>query len=189
MEDLFLPNERQILLGLARNAIQDSLSGKKDQSFDLKALPPRLQKPGATFVTITKDGELRGCIGTLNAYQPLAVDVCEHAVAAATQDHRFSPLQLDELPLVKIEVSVITSPKDLDYDAPQDLPSHIRPHIDGVTLMDGFRRATFLPQVWEKLPDPEIFLNHLCQKMGASPDTWRVRRLSVQTYQVEEFHE
>ena len=189
MEGSLLPNDRTLLLSLARNAMEETLSGKQSQPLDLDTLPSRLQELGATFVTITKSGELRGCIGTLNAYQPLAKDVCEHAVAAATQDYRFPPLQLDELPLINIEISVISPPKDLEYKTPQDLPGYLRPHVDGVTIMDGFRRATFLPQVWEKLPDPETFLSHLCQKMGVSPDTWRMRLLNVQTYQVEEFHE
>jgi AmmeMemoRadiSam system protein A len=110
-------------------------------------------------------------------------------MAAALQDYRFPPVQPDELPEIQIEISRLTLPQTLEYEAPQDLPKRLRPGFDGVTLREGMHRATFLPQVWEKLPDPEVFLSHLCQKMGASPDLWRYRKLQVQVYQVEEFHE
>jgi len=189
MEDTLSSEERQTLLVLAREAIQESLSGKPRLALDISTLPARLQEPGATFVTLTIKGDLRGCIGTLAARQSLAEDVREHAAAAATQDFRFPPLKLDELPLIKIEISRLTEPKDLDYQSPQDLVSRLRPNIDGVTLNDGFHRATFLPQVWSKLPDPEEFLDHLCQKMGVNADSWRTHPLKVQTYQVEEFQE
>jgi hypothetical protein len=156
---------------------------------NLQALPPALSQPGASFVTLTHHGNLRGCVGALEPYQPLAEDVREHAIAAALQDYRFPPVQPAELPDIKIEISRLTLPQDLEYASPVDLPSRLRPGVDGVTLMDGRRRATFLPQVWEKLPDAPTFLNHLCYKMGASEDLWRRKMLRVQTYQVEEFHE
>jgi uncharacterized protein len=181
--------EQAILLKLARQAMVEAVNGRPLSNVDLAGLPPALGQPGASFVTLTEAGELRGCIGALEPYQPLALDVCEHAAAAALQDPRFPPLQPVELPQIEIEISRLTLPVELPYDQPADLPGRLRPGIDGVTLMDGWRRATFLPQVWEKLPDPAEFLSHLCYKMGVSPDLWNRKKLRVQVYQVEEFHE
>jgi len=191
MEKKLTEQEQKILLEIARSAIQSTIKGSQEvlEKFDLKFIPPRLQKDGATFVTITKDGELRGCIGTLKAYQPLFIDVREHAIAAATQDYRFSPIGKEELSQIKIEVSYLSEPEDLEYKDSQELLEKVRPNIDGVTFIDGPRRATFLPQVWEKLPDKEAFFDHLCLKMGVSINKWRKGKLRVQIYQVEEFHE
>jgi uncharacterized protein len=187
--DLLSSDERSLLLKLARQALEAGVLGQLPPLLDPKTLPPNLQQPGASFVTLTRFGDLRGCVGTLEPYQPLAQDVQEHAIAAALQDYRFPPVQPSELPNIKIEVSRLTLPRDLGYSSPEDLVSQLRPGIDGVTLIDGRMRATFLPQVWEKLHDPQTFLNHLCRKMGAPDDLWRKRTLRVQTYQVEEFHE
>jgi uncharacterized protein len=177
------------LLKLARQALEAGVLGKLPPPLDPKTLPPNLQQPGASFVTLTRLGNLRGCVGALEPYQPLVEDVQEHAIAAALQDFRFPPVRASELPEIKIEVSRLTLPKDLDYSSPEDLAARLRPGIDGVTLIDGRMRATFLPQVWEKLREPQMFLNHLCRKMGAPDDLWRKKKLRVQTYQVEEFHE
>jgi AmmeMemoRadiSam system protein A len=140
-------------------------------------------------VTLTVRGELRGCIGTLEPYQPLADDVREHAIAAALQDPRFPPVGPNELNGINIEVSRLSMAYPLEYSTAEDLIQKLRPHIDGVILRDGMRRATFLPQVWEKIPDPALFMNNLCYKMGAVPDAWKRKHLEVLTYQVEEFHE
>ncbi len=181
--------ERKILLNLARRAIEASAQGQPLPEPDLNNLTPALREPGATFVTITEYGELRGCVGALEAYQPLAADVIEHAVAASREDFRFQPVRPSEVPRLHIEISRLTAPVPLHYEKPEELPGLLRPGVDGVILRDGFYRATFLPQVWEKLPDPAEFLSHLCQKMGAPPGLWRRKILQVFTYQVEEFHE
>lgn len=181
--------ERSHLLKLARQALEAGVRSEYLPPLDLQNLPPALSQPGASFVTLTCHGDLRGCVGALEPYLPLAEDVQAHAIAAALQDFRFPPVQPSELPEIKIEVSRLTLPQDLDYATPEDLLSSLRPGVDGVTLIDGRLRATFLPQVWEKLPDAPTFLNHLCNKMGASQDLWRKKKLRVQTYQVEEFHE
>jgi AmmeMemoRadiSam system protein A len=181
--------EKQVLLRLARQALEQGVQGEKIEPLDLDTVTPRLRENGASFVTLTKNGNLRGCIGTLNSYQPLAEDVREHAVAAALEDYRFPNVQPDELPGIVIEISCLTEPFPLEYGEPQDLPSRLRPGIDGVVLRDGSRRATFLPQVWEKLSDPEDFLSNLCYKMGVETDLWQKKRLDVLIYQVEEFHE
>lgn len=182
-------NEQKRLLIIARQALENAVRGEPLAEIDLEKLPLALQKPGASFVTLTIQGRLRGCIGALDAYQPLAHDVQEHAAAAALQDFRFPSVQPAELPHIRIEVSALTPRIPLDYDGPQDLVAKLRPKVDGVILQDGKKKATFLPQVWEKLPDPEEFLSHLCMKMGAPEDLWRKKPLNVYIYQVQEFHE
>ena len=189
MENQLTTEERLFLLKLARQALEAGVRGQALPALDLANISIRLRQDGASFVTLTHRGELRGCVGALEAYQPLAEDVREHAIAAALQDYRFPPVQERELAGLQIEISCLTAPQDLEYAQPRDLARVLRPHIDGVTLFDGRRRATFLPQVWEKLPAPEDFLGHLCQKMGAPEELWRLRKLRVQTYQVEEFCE
>jgi len=187
--DLLTVEERQYLLRLARQSLEQGVRGEGLPRLDLTALPSRLRELGASFVTLTVRGNLRGCIGALEPYQSLAEDVCEHAAAAALEDYRFSPVRPDELADINIEISRLTLPQLLKYERPEELPSRLRPGVDGVILRDGIRRATFLPQVWEKIPDPEAFLNNLCWKMGASNDLWKHKQLEVQIYQVEEFHE
>jgi len=189
MADQLNEEERSILLRLARQALEAGVCNQALIPLDLEALPASLREAGATFVTLTRGGELRGCVGALEAYQPLAQDVREHAIAAALQDFRFPPVEPNELPEIAIEVSRLTPPQKLEYERPEDLPSLLRPGIDGVVLRDGLRRATFLPQVWEKIPDPSAFLGNLCWKMGADANFWRYKKLQVYLYQVEEFHE
>jgi hypothetical protein len=181
--------ERTLLLRLARQALENGVCGEPLPPLDLQALPPLLREIGASFVTLTNGGELRGCIGALDASLPLAEDVQEHAIAAALHDYRFPHVVAEELPNIRIEISRLTPPERLEYVDPEDLVKLIRPCVDGVVLRDNFSRSTFLPQVWEKIPDPELFLGYLCQKMGASHDLWRRKKLDVWTYQVEEFHE
>lgn len=174
---------------MAREAMEHAVRGEKLPPMREESLTPNLREQGASFVTITIHGQLRGCIGALEAYQPLADDVREHAVAAALEDPRFPPVREDELSRIQVEVSRLTRPVPLDYADANDLLSKLRPHVDGVILRDGFHRATFLPQVWEKIPNPAEFLNNLCSKMGASENLWRHKHIDVLVYQVEEFHE
>lgn len=189
MADKLTPEEQKILLHLAREAMERSVKGEKLLSLDEASLSRHLREQGASFVTLTMRGQLRGCIGALEAYQPLADDVREHAIAAALEDPRFPPVSEDELNRIDIEVSRLTRPVPLEYKDADDLLSKLRPHVDGVILRDGFRRATFLPQVWEKISDPAEFMDNLCYKMGVNHDLWRNKHLEVYTYQVEEFHE
>ncbi len=188
-EDKLTTEEKQILLRLARQALDNGVRGQKIPPLDQKSMPPRLQEQGASFVTLTIRGNLRGCIGALEPYQSLADDVREHAVAAALQDYRFPKVTPEELSQIEVEISRLTIPIPLEYSTPEDLLAKLRPGIDGVLLRDGVRRATFLPQVWEKIPNPAEFLDNLCYKMGDSPELWRKKHLEVSTYQVEEFHE
>ena len=189
MEHKLSLEEQRTLLRLAREALESGVRGKPLAPLDERSLPAQLREQGASFITLTIRGQLRGCIGALEAYQPLAKDVREHAVAAALEDPRFPPVREDELSRIQIEVSRLTRPLPLEYKDAADLLSKLRPHVDGVILRDGGRRATFLPQVWEKIPDPSEFMNNLCYKMGLSDNAWRVKHLDVLIYQVEEFHE
>ncbi len=189
MSDRLTDEEKKTLLELAREALHKGVAGQTLHAVEPEKLTPALREMGASFVTLTIHGQLRGCIGALEPYQPLAEDVREHAVAAGLEDPRFPPVSRDELDHIEIEVSRLTLPKPLEYSNPEDLLSKLHPHTDGVILRDGFRRATFLPQVWEKIPDKSEFLDNLCYKMGEAPDTWRRKHLDVQVYQVEEFKE
>ena len=181
--------EKQTLLQIARAAIENAVKGKNPLPLSEDAQTQTLRENGASFVTLTIAGDLRGCIGAIEAYQPLAEDVREHAVSAAMEDPRFPPLREAELDRIHIEVSRLTAPQELEYTDANDLLKKLRPHLDGVILRHGFRRATFLPQVWEKIPDPVEFLEQLCYKMGERGNLWRNTKLQVFTYQVEEFHE
>jgi uncharacterized protein len=189
MTDKLTLEEQKILLRMAREAMECEVRGEKLPRLNPSTLSANLREQGASFVTLTIRGQLRGCIGALEAYQPLADDVREHAVAAALEDPRFPKVSKDELSKIQVEVSRLTRPVPLEYKDADDLLSKLRPGVDGVILKDGFRRATFLPQVWEKIPDPSEFLENLCYKMGTSPDHWKNRHLDVLIYQVDEFHE
>jgi AmmeMemoRadiSam system protein A len=189
MDDKLTLEEKQLLLKLARQSLEAGVRGTPLPALDPDELSPSLKAEGASFVTLTVHGDLRGCIGALQPYQSLAEDVREHAVAAALEDPRFPKVRENELAKIQIEVSRLTIPTPLEYKDAGELLTKLRPGVDGVILRDGFRRATFLPQVWEKIPDAASFLGNLCYKMGASPDTWKRKHLEVLIYQVEEFHE
>lgn len=136
------------------------------------ATAARLQEPGACFVTLTRHGQLRGCIGSLQAWRPLAEDVRENALAAAFRDPRFPPLGKDELADTRIEVSLLTTPVTMSFVDETDALAQMRPNVDGIIFECDERRATFLPQVWEQLPQPRQFLDHLKQKAGLPPGFW-----------------
>ncbi len=189
MDDKLTTEEKQTLLRIARQSLEAGVRRETLPKIEQTTLTTALRSEGAAFVTLTVHGELRGCIGALEPYQPLAEDVREHAVAAALEDYRFPQVQEKELAKIEIEVSRLTRPVPLQYKDADDLLAKLRPGTDGVILRDGFRRATFLPQVWEKIPEPAEFLANLCYKMGATPDTWKRKHLQVLVYQVEEFHE
>lgn len=183
------PEERHTLLKLARDTIEARLRRQDPPRVDLEAMPQRLVRDGASFVTLTKAGNLRGCIGSLEARRSLAIDVQENALSAAFHDPRFPPVGSRELAELRIEVSVLSAPERLAYEGVEDLVAKLRPDVDGVVIVHGWRRATFLPQVWEKLADPHEFLEHLCLKAGLAADAYRQPGLDVYTYQVEKFEE
>lgn len=172
------------LLVRARNAIAAEF-GIPPQ---LEPDHPALCKPGATFVTLTQEGQLRGCIGTLEAWRPLADDVRANAMAAAFRDPRFDPLPRDELDRTRVEVSLLTPPVPFEFADEADAITRMRPGIDGMILEYQGRRGTFLPQVWESLPDPHTFLDHLKQKAGCTPDFWSAE-VKLYRYEVRKWKE
>ena len=182
-------DEKKILLKVAREAIRAVAQGEKPAVLLPEKFSRNLKQEGASFVTLTNKGRLRGCIGSLEASQAFVIDVQEHAVAAAFEDYRFPNIDLDELCDIEIEISRLSPMVPLRYENPEELAKILHPKVDGVLITDGYRRATFLPQVWDKVPEAEDFLSHLCMKMGVEPDYWRRNHLDVYTYQVEEFKE
>ena len=185
---------KKILLQVARLAIEEEFAGRKLIDRDaLVARYPQLAEKRAVFVTLNKERgaggyELRGCIGSIIPVRPLIDDVIHNAKAAAFQDPRFPPLTPEELPHVRIEISILTIPQKVEYTDTEHLRSIIRPGIDGVILRLGARQATFLPQVWEQLPDFDLFFAHLCQKAGL-PANCLVYHPEIYVYQVEKFEE
>ena len=174
----------QILLPLARSAIARQLG----QTASAPAEALWLQEPGATFVTLTQAGELRGCIGTLQAHRSLLQDVQANAVAAAFQDPRFRPLSLAELNSTRVEVSLLSPSERIDFESEQHALAQLRPNIDGVIFEYGNNRSTFLPQVWEQLPDPQTFMAHLKHKAGLAPDFWAAN-IKLARYTVSKWKE
>ncbi len=179
--------ERKTLLQIARRAISQQARGESVPALELESLTPRLQETGASFVTLTLAGRLRGCIGSLTGRRPLAQDVQANALAAAFRDPRFPPLRAGELAALTMEISVLSAPQPLAYDGSPELIAKLRPGIDGVVLQRGMRRATFLPQVWEQLREPQEFLAHLCVKAGLPSNAWRQPGIEISIYQVEKF--
>lgn len=172
------------LLIRARNAI----AGKFGIAPQPEPDHPALARPGATFVTLTQRGELRGCIGSLEARRPLDLDVRENAQAAAFRDPRFPPLGRDELERTRVEVSLLTPAVPLEFADEADAIRRLRPGIDGMIFECHGRRGTFLPQVWESLPEPHRFFAHLKQKAGFAPDFW-APDVKLYRYEVQKWKE
>ena len=172
MNNKYNEENRKQLLNLAKESIQHGLDTGRPLKIDIDQYPPELTKPCATFVTLKKQGQLRGCIGMLEAVRPLAQDIAENAFSAAFRDPRFPPLEKDELDLLEIHLSILSHPEPVTFASEQDLLTQVRPGIDGLILEEGSRRGTFLPSVWQSLPDTRQFLRHLKQKAGLPADYW-----------------
>lgn len=162
----------KILLQIARTAISRALRVPSVPATEVDENMVWLHRPGATFVTLTQWGELRGCIGSLQACDPLIEDVSNNAVSAALHDPRFMPLAADELETVSVEVSLLSELQSLDFSSEADALAQLRPDIDGVVFEYGSYRSTFLPQVWESLPQPQQFLAKLKSKARLSENFW-----------------
>jgi len=178
------PDAARVLLPLARAAIARALGLPHPDAPDA----PWLDEPGASFVTLTQSGALRGCIGSLQAQRSLRADIQANAVAAALDDPRFAPLRPDELAHTTIEVSLLSPLEDLPAADEAEALARLRPGIDGVVLSWNGHRGTFLPQVWEQLPDPTQFLAQLKRKAGLPPDFWHPQ-LRLQRYTVTKYRE
>ena len=187
------PEQGRLLVKLARQTLMERLGRKVPQdnidSLNEALADPCFQISCGTFVTLKIKGQLRGCIGNLTASESLISGIRRNALNAAFHDPRFAALSASELDRVEIEVSILTEPKPLNYRESADLLKKLRPKVDGVTICLGHASATFLPQVWEQLPNPQDFLSHLCMKAGLAADAWKNRRLEVSTYQAQCFEE
>lgn len=178
---IYKMNKYQELLKLARESIQTCLEERElEVSEEIKK---KFSKKQACFVTLTVNDKLRGCIGSLEARQELWADVAENARNAAFSDFRFPALRKDELKKVKIEISVLTAPKKLDYKNEGDLLNKIKGK--GVVIRKGVKSATYLPQVWEEISDTEDFISSLCLKAGLGPLDWIYEKLDVFVYDAE----
>lgn len=172
------------LLPLARAAIARTLGRPHAAS----ATAPWLQEPGACFVTLTQQGALRGCIGSLEARRTLLADVQANAVAAALHDPRFAPLSVHELEHTEVEVSLLSPMQPLAFASEAEALAQLRPGVDGVLFEFGARRSTFLPQVWEQLPAPDAFMAQLKRKAGLPADFW-AEEVRLQRYTVAKWKE
>lgn len=162
---------QRMLLDIARDAIGGGLAGRRP-ALNPNDFPAPLQMPRATFVTLEIERVLRGCIGTLEAYQPLALDAAENAYAAAFRDPRFPPLVRAEFESVDLHISILNPPIPMSFQSERDLLGQLRPGIDGLILSERGRRVTFLPAVWESIDEPQEFLAHLKVKAGLPADYW-----------------
>ncbi|MBW3022588.1 AmmeMemoRadiSam system protein A [Candidatus Woesearchaeota archaeon] len=182
--------DKTFLLQLARKSIEYYLdTGNTLELSPDKVKSENLIKIGACFVTLKKGEELRGCIGTLEAHRPLFQDVIENSLASAFGDPRFYPLTKEELKEVKISISVLTEPKEFPVKDYEDLLVKLEKGKHGLILKQGFAQATFLPAVWEQLPDKIMFLEHLSMKAGLTPDGWKDPKTKFFVYEAIEFSE
>lgn len=181
-----MEQRQQQLLDLAEASIRHGLEYGRPLTPDVKEFPAIPPEPGACFVTLHSHGELRGCIGSLQAHQPLIEDVAHNAYAAAFSDPRFPPLHVSELAGLEIHLSLLSPASPLTFESEEALLQQLRPGEDGLILEEGRQRGTFLPSVWEQLPAPELFLQHLKQKAGLPPDYWS-DTLKVSRYTTESF--
>lgn len=182
--------DKQLIHQLARDSIQYTLDNGKNARFEstlnLDNYSEALQQHRASFVTLHLNHELRGCIGTLEAYQPLVIDVVQNARSAAFHDPRFNPVNKTEFPLLETHISVLSVPEPMVFDSEADLLQKIRPGIDGLILIAPGHRGTFLPSVWESLPTPEQFWLHLKNKAGLPQNYWN-SAIKVERYTTESF--
>ncbi|MEN8170107.1 MAG: AmmeMemoRadiSam system protein A [Pseudomonadota bacterium] len=179
-------NQQQTLLALAEAAIRHALEHGTLLPVNPDEYEEALRQPAACFVTLQIKGQLRGCIGSLEAHLSMVEDVVHNADAAAFSDPRFPPLHEDELAGLELDISLLTPAVEMRFNSENDLISQLQPGIDGLILEEGYRRGTFLPSVWEQLPKPEQFLQHLKLKAGLPPNHWseniRISRYTTQIF-------
>ncbi|MBN1832836.1 MAG: AmmeMemoRadiSam system protein A [Deltaproteobacteria bacterium] len=187
--DKLTEEEGKYLLSVARQTIEERLKGHEEKEQPEAFQSPKFQGKRGTFVTLTENGALRGCIGHIVPQKSMIEGIRENAINAAFRDPRFPPLSEAEWKKVRVEISILTDPTPLDYTDAVDLLNRLRPGIDGLIIKKGFNQATFLPQVWEQLPDKKEFLRHLCLKAGLDRNAWKDDKLEVLVYQVQAFEE
>lgn len=172
------------LVRIARESLAEALGVGKMEPHE----ESWLREDGATFITLMANGELRGCVGSIQAHRPLIEDLKSNARAAAFRDPRFPQVQPAEFPGLSVEVSLLSKPEPFEVESEEDAIARLRPGVDGVILEYGAARSTFLPQVWEQLPDARQFLAHLKAKAGLSPAFWSPQ-IRLSRYTVEKFKE
>lgn len=182
----FSPVARQRLLEIALDAIQSGLGNQQHAVPASSSLPDKLSEYRASFVTLESCGSLRGCIGSLEPHATLLVDVSHNARAAAFRDPRFQPLQAGELQSLNIRISILGTPEKIEFNSEQDLIGQLRPGTDGLILEENSHKGTFLPSVWDSLPEPANFLEHLKLKTGLPAQYWS-DSLKVWRYTTESF--
>jgi len=180
----FTKEQGEILLDVAKQSIWHGIKKGSALSVTVDDYPEELHSLRATFVTLEIQHNLRGCIGTLTAYRPLVSDVAYHAHAAAFSDPRFPSLQPNEFINLDIHISILSQPEPMQFDSEEQLLQQIRPGIDGLILSDGVYKGTFLPSVWESLPNPRDFLTQLKQKANLPPEHWS-KTVKVERYIAE----
>lgn len=180
-------NEQQIALKLARETILAFLENRAPKI--PVQIPKGLLQKKAVFVTLTQKEKLRGQGENLENWQTIWEEIQENALSAAFNDSRFLPLSKKELLETKIEISILSMPKPLEYDSPQELLQKLVPNEHGIILENNGRRATFLPLVWKELPEKETFLSHLCMKAGLSPSDWQSKQTKIWFYTAFRFEE
>lgn len=178
-----------VLLSLARGAIRRSIQGLGEPEPNLETLPAAAALPLGCFVTLTLDGDLKGCIGSVLPRLPLHRAIIRHAIQAAFEDRRFDPVTRAEIERLRIEISILSPLHPLRASSPQEILGRLRPHRDGVLLKLGGLGATYLPQVWESLPNPGNFMDSLARKAGLAASGWRDPHAEISTYEVTAFSE
>ncbi|MGB0713782.1 MAG: AmmeMemoRadiSam system protein A [Gammaproteobacteria bacterium] len=177
---------RELLLDVAEQCIRHRLKSGAECAVDVTNFPEELRRERATFVTLNIHGRLRGCIGSLQAVRPWVADVAANAQSAAFRDPRFPPLAVDEFAALETHISTLSVPEPMDVRSERDLLERLRPGVDGLIISDGARRATFLPSVWEQIPERQAFLDHLRAKAGMAPGHWssalRVERYTSESW-------
>lgn len=191
-QDKYTAEEKEYMLNLARETLQLHLKNKEGPEINPDELSDNLKENRPCFVTLMKrDYGLRGCIGMFEFSSPLYKNIISRSIAAALSDYRFPSVSYEELKDIKIEISILTEPKELKFKDPEDLLNKLRPKKDGVILYTPYGTSTYLPQVWEQLPEKEAFLSNLCRKGGAHPDYWKTsyKNLKVEIYHAIHFEE
>ncbi len=183
-------DDARLLLGVAADAILAGFTSGSEPDVDPSAFPPALRVPKATFVTVNRDGDLMGCIGSLEPRYPLVRDVAKNAYGAIFYDPRCPRLDPSDVPDLEIHISILGEPEPMEFRDEADLVSQLRPGVDGLILEEDFARGTFLPSVWESLPEPRQFLANLKMKAGLPPSYWsrtlRVRRYTTESFSAED---
>jgi AmmeMemoRadiSam system protein A len=181
--------QQKFLLELARRSVNEAVRFERILEVDSAEIPEELQESWGCFVTLNKDGRLRGCVGDIFPRRYLYQAVVYSAAYAAVRDRRFKPVGPEELDEIEIEISLLSLPTRQEFKSPEELLDKLRPGIDGVVLRVGRRQATYLPHVWKQLPRKQEFLERLAEKAGLERSEWRNPEARILLYQAEVFHE